>query len=246
MGIGSNYLIELIEDKYFNARDTWIRERLGENANEDTPGWNELSGAYLESHSYEDFEYDNWAVTGKSRLQIFNEIIDSTKIVLKTPFPTTASRNVLVMLYGHIVAAVEAYLATSFIDLTLSSDDHIRLLVETDPEFSKRTFTVREIFTKNESLKDDISLYLHSLIFHKVEKVKPMYKSVLDIDLGDVGWLSRAVIIRHHCAHRAGYDKDGNEIDISAYDIEQLIAKCSALVQHIEHEIEAKWNEMPF
>jgi hypothetical protein len=246
MGIGSNYLIDLIEEKYFNARDAWIRDHLGEDADENTPSWDELSGAFDEGHTYEDFEYDDWAVTGKSRVQIFNETIVSTRVVLKTSFPETVARNVFVMLYGYVVAAVEAYLATTFIDLTMSSDEHVRRLVETDPEFAKRTFTVKEIFTKNESLKDDVSLYLHGLIFHKVEKVKPMYKSVLGVDLGDLGWLSRAILLRHHCVHRAGYDKDGNEVEIFSEDIEQLIDRCSTLIQHVENKTEPKWNEIPF
>ncbi len=75
------------------------------------------------------------------------------------------------------------------------------------------------------------------MIFHKIDKVNLLYSSVLDIDLGDVKWLYKAVELRHHCVHRAGYDKDGNEVDINVSDIEALIALCNKLVHYIESEI---------
>jgi len=141
------------------------------------------------------------------------------------------------MIHGHIVAAVEAYLSSTFIDTTLSSENHIRRLVESDPEFAKRKFTVKEIFTKKESLRDDVGKYLQDLIFHKIAKTKEMYLSVLDIDFGEVKWLFDAVELRHHCVHRAGYDKDGNKVDINKKNIESLIENCTVLVQEIESTI---------
>jgi len=43
-------------------------------------------------------------------------------------------------------------------------------------------------------------------------------------------YINEAVELRHHCVHRASYDKDGNEVTITAIDIEKLIGKCSSLV----------------
>jgi len=247
MGISSNYLIELIEEKYFSARNEWIRERLDNTSAENSVRWNELSEEFDGSHSYDDYEYDSWLVFGKSRTDIFNEIVFSIQEVLKTNYSEPAKRNILVMAHGHIVASIEAFLSTTFIDHTLSSEEKIRLLVESDPEFSKRTFTVKEIFTKKENLTSEVSLYLHGLIFHNIEKIKPMYKSVFGIDFGDIGWLKKAIVLRHHCVHRAGYDKDGNEVDLQIEDIEGLINNCSKLVWHIESKIlNDTFSDIPF
>lgn len=59
-------------------------------------------------------------------------------------------------------------------------------------------------------------------------------------------WLYKAVELRHHCVHRAGYDKDGNEVDITTKDIELLIRKCSALIHQIDSKILALPEEHDF
>ena len=86
-------------------------------------------------------------------------------------------------------------------------------------------------------MRDDVGKYLQDLIFHKIDKVEPMYKSVLGINFGDVKWLFEAVALRHHCVHRAGYDKDGNEVNLGKENIELLISSCSKLVTNIEAEV---------
>ncbi len=234
MGIGSNWAIELEEERYREAKEEWIQERLGEDANEYSIGWDELSDAYDELSSGDPYYDDDWYVKGKTRLEIFDETVQIVREVLSTKFSQRTSKGVLVMLHGHIVAAIEAYLSSTFIDITLSSEEYIRTLVENDPEFAKRKFTLTEIYTKKEALYDDVRKYLRDLIFHKIEKVGPMYKSVLSVDFGDVKWLFEAVSLRHHCVHRAGYDKDGNEVQLSIPKIDSMLKQSIQLVTSIE------------
>jgi len=242
MGIGSNWAVEIAEENHREAKIEWIRNELGDSeADENTEGWDDVSEKFdqiMAEQYYEENLYDEdyWGVEGKSKLQIFNEILDSSTELLSLPVSTHVSKNILVMLHGHIVAAVEAYLSSTFIDSVISSDDLLRKLVESDPVFAERKFSMKEIFIKKEQLKEDVKKYLKNIIFHDIEKIKPMYKDVLGIDFGDVGWLFKAVLLRHHCAHRAGYDKDGNEVDLDQEKIKSLMANCSDLVHRIELE----------
>ncbi|MFS1946263.1 hypothetical protein BCU64_002915 [Vibrio lentus] len=243
MGIGSNYMVELMQDQYEEAKADWIREQVGNpEADEfNTDGWDELSDAYDELSSsedpyYENWEDENWEEPEKSRLEVFQEAVEVTSELLSTTYKPSINDNVLIMLHGHIVAALEGYLSSTFISLTLLSDDNIQKLVESDPEFAKRSFTLKEIFSKRESLKSDIAVYLQDLIFHKVSKVSLMYRSVLSIEFGDVAWLYKAVTIRHHCVHRAGYDKDGIKIELTKQDINALMKMCISLVEKIDKE----------
>lgn len=245
MGIGSNLMVEIAEQEYLERKEEWIRNELGNpDADEFTDGWQELSDQFDEesaSDDYDPYDFEDWDVKGKSRIEIFDETIEASTEILQLKFSQLASRNVLVMLHGHVVAAVEAYLASTFIDRVLSSERNLRRLVENDPEFAKRKFTLKEIFTKQEDLKNDVNRYLKDLIFHQIDKVNLLYKSVLDIDFGDVEWLYEAISLRHHCVHRAGYDKDGNEVDLTAEKVEKLISSCCDLV----HEIESTIMSMP-
>ena len=236
--------MERLEDEAWEERAEWIRERLNDpEADEWTDGWEELSEEFDREHQYHDHDRyeDDWAVEGKSRLEIFEENIEATLEILNHSVNPKYEKNLVVMLFGHVVATVEAYLSSTFIHYALSSENHMRRLVENDPEFAKRKFSVQEIFTKREELKNDLSEYLKGLIFHDIAKVKPLYSSVLEVDFGDAKWLFHAVLIRHHCVHRAGYDKDGNEVDLKKEDVVTLTNQSMELA----HEIESTLISMP-
>lgn len=240
MGLAKQRWMERIEDEAWEERAEWIRERLNDpEADEDTEGWDELSGEFDREHQFHDHEQyeDDWGVEGKSRLEIFDENIEATIEILNQSVMPQYEKNLIVMLFGHVVATVEAYLSSTFIHYALSAEDNMRRLVENDPEFAKRKFTVQEIFTKREELKGDLSEYLKGLIFHDIAKVKPLYQSVLDIDFGDVKWLFQAVLVRHHCVHRAGYDKDGNEVELKKEDVVTLTNQATDLVHGIESKL---------
>lgn len=255
MGLVKSLWMERQEDEYaYEKKVEWIREKLDNyEADEFTEGWDEAEEEYeeyLTLHSsqwldegYEDYlQYyqDDWTVEGKTSFQIFNEIIDNSQVIIGLSVDSfQVQKNLFVMIYGHIVAAVEAYLSSTFINNVMSSPDvFLRKLVETDPVFAKQTVTIAQIYTKKEQLEKDVKAYLRELIFHKIEKIKPMYKSVFDIDFGNnLTWLFEAVKLRHDCVHRAGYDKDGNEVDLDKEKIENLIIECKNLVNMIETQI---------
>jgi hypothetical protein len=110
-------------------------------------------------------------------------------------------------------------------------------LIETDPELAKRQFSLKEIFPQWNNLKNTVAKYLIDLIFHDLKKVKPMYLSVLDIDFGDIGWLFKAVHVRHDCIHRNGFNKNGDQNFISDLDIVDLVKKATHLVSEIEEQL---------
>jgi hypothetical protein len=251
MGRAKEYWMEQQETAAYEEKCEWIREHLGnDEAEEGAEGWYEAVEAYeeylnqmhvdWESLRYENEYHDYWTVEGKTSFQIFNETIDHSKELMNIQVSDQAEKNLFVMLYGHIVASVEAYLSSTFIEkvTSLENQNYLRKLVETDPELGKRKFTLNEIFTKQEELNNEVKLYLRELIFHRIDKVKPMYKDVLDIDFGeDIEWLFQAVLLRHDCVHRAGYDKDCNEVDMSKEKVEELMTKCTNLVESIENKL---------
>lgn len=253
MGLVKSLWMEQEEEHAYEAKVEWIRKKLEDDeADEFTEGWYEAEEEYerylhftcsqWRDEEYEDYLQsfqDNWTVEGKTSFQIFNEIIDNSQVLIALTVDNPLVRkNLFVMVYGHIVAAVEAYLSSTFINNVMSSEVFLRKLVEKDPIFANRKFTIAEIFTKKEQLDEDVKSYLRGLIFHDIAKIKPMYKDVLDIDFGkNLKWLFEAVKLRHDCVHRAGYDKDGNEVNLDNEKIEKLILECKNLVNMIEIQI---------
>lgn len=179
----------------------------------------------------------DWLVESDDQLSIFQSQVKSVGQILDSSIEDTARFDLLVMLHGHVVAAVESYLSSTFIHLVTNSNELIRKLVETDPVFSKQKFTLKEMFEEHERLQRTVATYLNNLIFHDLKKVKPMYKDVIDFDFGNIGWLFNAVSIRHHCVHRAGYDKEGNTVNITSDSIKELVSKSTELIESIEEKV---------
>jgi len=193
-------------------------------------------GLYSEDDYYEeDIEWDIVSSEQFSALQ--NHLKSSRNLLDLAVVNNQTEFDLFVMLHTHIVASMEAFLASTFIHEVTNSDKLTRKLIETDPEIGKKELTLKEIYKERENIKTIVAKYLKGLIFHRLKKIKPMYKTVLDVDFGNISWLFEAVELRHHCAHRAGYDKDGNKIQINKNDIEILVEHCDGLSKEISTQI---------
>ncbi len=170
----------------------------------------------------------------KDHYQILQKHFTSIDSIVELDVSPEVQFSLLVMLHGHVISALEGYLAGKFIHVVTNSEELIRKLVETDPEFSKQKFSMKEIFEKKDSLKITVSTYLKNLIFHDLKKIKPMYKEVLAHDFGNISWLFKDVEIRHDCVHRAGYDKENNKVNISVDSIKGMLSKVKILTASVE------------
>jgi len=246
----------MMEQEDLEPMYEWIEDNYGDDAGEDgSEKWEDAVQAY-ESHcdrlSRQEEEWRmqdelEWYIYTQSQARKFDTQIQSVRELLDVRASNEAKFSLLVMLHGHIVAAVESYLASTFIHKVTNSEGLIRKLVETDPVFSKTKFTLKEIYEKHESLKLNVATYLRDLIFHDLGRVKPMFKEVLACDFGEIGWLFEAVNIRHHCVHRAGLDKDGNRVDLSVESIRNLASKANDLVHSVENSVnETTESELEF
>lgn len=178
----------------------WIEENYGDDAGEEgSEEWEEAVQAYedhcegLRRREEEEYKLEEleWYIYTQSQVGKFDTQIQNVSELLGMQASDEAQFSLLVMLHGHIVAAVESYLASTFIYRVTNSEHLIRKLIETDPVFSKMKFTLKEIYEKHESLQITVATYLRDLIFHDLAKVKPMFKEVLDCDFGDITWLLR-------------------------------------------------------
>lgn len=188
----------------------------------------------IEQEDYEWYEENE----NKNHYQLLMDQLDSVDMILELDVPEKARFSFLVMIHAHVVSTIEGYLAGVFIHQVCNSEELTRKLVESDPEFSKRKFTLREIYQEKDTLKITVSSYLKDLIFHDIKKVKPMYETVLNHNFSGISWLFKAVEVRHHCVHRAGYNKDGEKTFISIESITDLLNNVTDLAGEINFTIE--------
>lgn len=204
------------------------------------------SGSYvrLSQWDLEDPEEDEleWEVVHSDQLAMFNKQLVEIPTILQIDIAKSAQFSLLVMLHAHVVSALEYFLSTTFIHRVTNSDKLIRKLIETDPEFGNRKFTVNEIYVQHSNIKSTVATYLKGIIFHNMRKIKPMYSEVLSFDFGDISWLFRAVRVRHDCVHRAGYDKEGTPVTVSVESIKELVNNCRTVAEKIDAHVQELEN----
>jgi hypothetical protein len=135
------------------------------------------------------------------------------------------------------VASIEAFLSSTFIHSVANSDDLIRKVIESEPQFKEQKMPLSDIYSKHENIKSIVADYLKGIIFHKIRVAARLYKSVLGIEFGDTKWLSDAIATRHDCTHRGGFNKQGEKINVSESSISELIEKSTAFCRRIHSEV---------
>jgi len=139
------------------------------------------------------------------------------------------------LLYVNVITALETYLSDNFIQCLNADHTRLRKFVETTPEFQTEKIALSDVFKASEEIEKKTRAHLLELVWHRFEKVKPMFRDTLAIEFpSDMGELFKAVLIRHDLVHRNGKTKNGTEHVLNEDAIEKLIQKAESLVSHIE------------
>jgi hypothetical protein len=186
---------------------------------------------------YDDFDdeyFDSLTETNLKKAEdIFDAHINSAIELLKIEATNHTEFSLLVMLHGHVISAIEGYLESTYIRLVTEHQDLMQKAIKTDPVLKDRKFLLSEFFDFENKLKNIVGKRLAEIIFHNTHNVTAMYRNVLNHDFGDISWFVAAVSIRHHCVHRAGYDKEGNPVELSKASIKELIAKAYEIKESV-------------
>lgn len=189
----------------------------------------------------EDIDYDN--------LKYFDtNVKDTVEVLDKIDSLDLASRKLLYRtLFANIISSMEAYLSDRLIKKVLSTEKYKRLFTEKYKDFQDEKIKLSNLFSTFDNIDSLISNSLRDVIYHNLPKVQHIYKSVLNIDLGnedDVKELMQAIGIRHDIVHRNGKDKNGNMREISKEDVVNLAHKVSNFIVAIELKFEfIKFND---
>jgi hypothetical protein len=96
--------------------------------------------------------------------------------------------------------------------------DAMQRLIDKDDELAKEKFTLAEISKDPELVERRVREHLRSIPYHNLARVDVLYNIALGIRIlnltTDKASLFKAVMLRHDCVHRNGFDKDGNELKV--------------------------------
>lgn len=195
----------------------------------------DVEGLYVTEDYGEDYDeeiedlmysqlYDSHVVDTMKALDAIEALDENVKITLHR------------VLYANIIACMESYLSDKFIYEVLSKDENKRIFVKGFKDYADQKIPLNELFERFDNIEAFIRKTLRDIIYHKLPKVKGMYKDILCIDIGDISNLCKCVSIRHDIVHRNGKNKEGNEVAINKTDVEDVAKLVSNMIKNIESQ----------
>lgn len=216
-GIVSDDLIEELTDELNNECADWSG-----NSNNSSPDLDD----YLYRSSAESLGQED----------AFHQSAVNIERLLEVKVEPADRQCMLRLLYANVFTALETYLSDKFISSVNADEKTLRRFVETTDEFKKRRLALSEVFDAHESIKQEVQQHLVEVVWHRLDKVQPMFRDTLGINFPpDMRELHKALLIRHDCVHRSGKTKEnGEERVFNEKDIRDLLSEADKLVRWIE------------
>ncbi len=152
------------------------------------------------------------------------------------------------LIFSHQVTALEAYLGDTLLNVVASDPDAMQRLIDADDELSKQKFTLAEIRKEPGLVERKVREHLRAILYHNLAKVDALYSIALGIRILSLtdkkADLVQAVMLRHDCVHRNGFDKEGQELSIFTREFVREIADMiRSLVESIERAVRERPRE---
>ena len=150
------------------------------------------------------------------------------------------------LIFSHHVTALEAYLGDTLLNVVASDADAMQRLIDGDDELSKQKFTLAEIRREPDLVERKVREYLRTILYHNLAKVDALYRIALGIGILSLTTkkpdLFRAVMLRHDCVHRNGFDKDG--LELSTFTRE-FVRETADMIRSLVESIESAIRDRP-
>lgn len=146
------------------------------------------------------------------------------------------------MIFSHQITAMEAYLGDTLINETLGDLAAMDRLMKQDHDLKDIKLTLAEISATPDIVRKKVREHLRGVMYHNLKKVDALYAIALQFRIlpqaSDAGDLFKAIMLRHDCVHRNGYDKDGAEITVFTKEfVQQTADMIRSFVMRIEERV---------
>lgn len=204
--------------------------------------WREVGDEWApiehEGVDYDDYIAHLIVINREDPKRFLDERVAEIFEVLRAASLDGANNRVLhQMVHSSLIAALEAYLADTVSYWVEKDESAMRRFVRTNKEFQARSLTVSELFERHENLTGEVKTYLADFVWHRLDKVKPMLASGLEIAVPEIGDLMKEIRVRHDIVHRAGREADGTLVELSLEDLSRVREAILEFCEEIEKEL---------
>ncbi len=199
----------------------------------------------LESECWEwsripEYDYDDYygVVSTNTEFHVtFTDGLRNVRELLEADIDEDLKRTHYRLLFVNVITVLETFLSDAFINTVIANETLLRKFVETNKEFASHKFSMSKIFSCFENIEKEARNRLLNIVWHNLDRVKPMYKTTLDIEFPEATEsIFSAIDKRHHIVHRNGKDKNGNEVEVTKGDISSLLDDVSDFVNYIDSQ----------
>jgi hypothetical protein len=131
-------------------------------------------------------------------------------------------------------------------NVVASDADAMQRLIDGDDDLSKQKFTLAEIRKEPGLVERKVREHLRTILYHNLAKVDALYGIALGIRILSLTDkkpdLFRAVMLRHDCVHRNGFDKEG--LERSTFTRE-FVRETADMIRSLVESIERAIRERP-
>ena len=164
-----------------------------------------------------------------------NQLDDRITNLQATVSAVNAQSNpvILHMSYGMLISYLEAYLSETVIYWAHKDENVLfRMAIK---EFESKKYSLSEIFSDIDKFKEMIHNHLVSnVVWHRLDKLRPTLEHGLKIEMPDISNIMIALKNRHDIAHRGGFNKDGERLELSIDDFNALKSNIVSFVNEFE------------
>ena len=210
----------LIDDLYSEVGDMW---------------------APIEHDYYEDLSM--FVLHRTDPFQMLSERLVQIEAILTVTGNAQSIQLTTQLAHGAAITALEAYLWDTVAYWVTKDENTLRNLVATNKDFQAKTLQLSTIFERIDGLKKEVEEYLQDLVWHRLDKIKPLIASGLKINVPDIADLMREVLIRHDIVHRGGRTKEGNPVNVNEVDVRRVVDMVRIFAGVIEAELIVRFPE---
>lgn len=212
---------KLIRDLWINVGDEWAPiEHEGED--------------YYEELSF-------LVVSREDPLKFLQDRLEQIDAVLEVKCSPFTSDLIHQMAHSSLIAALEAYLADTVTFWVRHDKAALRRFISRNKDFRLRTLTLDQMFERLDAIDDEVKRYLQDMIWHRLDKIRPMMQAGLDIVVPDIGDMMTEVVIRHDIVHRAGRTRDGGVVSVSVEGVRRVREMVHTFAHAIDEELKRRF-----
>ncbi|EKM0371300.1 hypothetical protein ACN6UN_000198 [Cronobacter turicensis] len=223
--------------------EDWIRENADLGVEPGDPEWEELKALYLSGEAFTS-EWDDYEVDSYTDDEKIFAIFSDQMSLLKSELSDEPSELSLKMTYSYSVTLMETCLGDMVKSLVMSDEHYLKNAIANVSELKDQKIPLMEIFKNHDIVKKTVLKTFSGYLYHKIEKIVPIYSSVLDEPTPDgvrdkMGNIIKIAKIRHDIVHRNGSDIDGNAVELNREVLMKAMNDIHSFVMSLRFSIDS-------